>query len=107
MVWNDVFVKIDELQSDEETSSAGSEKRTVAFMADMARGCAAFLNTEGYQKHRATLQRKGIARYRFDITGESTHSARCYKGISAIQEAAYKIIELEKWKDQDGHAETG
>lgn len=90
------------LQSDEETSSAGSEKRTVEFMADMARGCAVFLNTEGHTPHQATLRRKGILRYQFDITGKANHSARCYDGISAVREAAYKIVELEKFKDKDG-----
>ena len=90
------------LQSDEETSSAGSEKRTVAFMADMARDCAVFLNTEGYSRHKATLRRKGILRYRFEITGKANHSSRCYDAVSAIREAAYKIVELEKWKDKSG-----
>jgi len=90
------------LQSDEETSSAGSSKRTVDFMAEMAKGCAVFLNTEGHSRHQATLRRKGILRYRFDITGRANHSARCYDSISAVREAAYKIVELEKWKDKDG-----
>lgn len=90
------------LQSDEETSSAGSEKRTVAFMAEMANGCAAFLNTEGYSRHSATMRRKGILRYRFEITGKANHSARCFNAVSAIREAAHKIVELEKWKDKDG-----
>lgn len=90
------------LQSDEETGSAGSQKRTVDFMAQMAQGCAAFLNTEGYICHHATLCRKGILSYRFDIIGRADHSSRCYDGISAIREAAYKIIELEKWKDKAG-----
>ncbi len=90
------------LQSDEENSSASSEKRTVEFMARMAQGCVGFFNTESHGDNKATVGRKGIGKYRFDISGKSYHGAKCYMGISAIREAAYKIIELEKWKDEDG-----
>ncbi len=90
------------LQSDEETSSAGSQKATVEYMCRCALGAAAFLNCEPHQKGTAVLKRKGIAKYSFNITGKATHAAECYKGTSAIAEAAYKILELEKYKDADG-----
>lgn len=90
------------LQSDEETSSKASEKRTIEFMAEMARGCEVFLNTESNLNGSVTMWRKGISKYRMDITGQATHASRCYQGVSAIREAAYKIVELEKQKNENG-----
>ena len=93
------------LQSDEETSSKTSGKKTIEFMCEKAKGAAAFLNTEGCNftnPYRVTLKRKGILRFRLDITGKAVHSSKCYEGVNAITEAAYKIIELEKMKNPDG-----
>ncbi|MBQ9784465.1 MAG: M20/M25/M40 family metallo-hydrolase [Clostridia bacterium] len=90
------------LQSDEEGGSRMSEKATVAYMARAAKDCVAFLNTEGATPGKLTLERKGIARYRFEISGTAAHSSRCYEGVSAVAEAAHKILALEKWKDKDG-----
>ena len=90
------------LQSDEETSSKASEKRTIEFMAEMARGCEVFLNTESNLNGSVTMWRKGISKYRMDITGKALHASQCYKGVSAIREAAYKIVELEKQKEENG-----
>ncbi|MBQ7399787.1 MAG: M20/M25/M40 family metallo-hydrolase [Clostridia bacterium] len=90
------------LQSDEEVSSVFSDKATVAFMAEKAAGCVAFLNCEPHYTGAATLERKGICKYEFSITGKSAHSGVCYNGVNAILEAARKIIELEKHKDPDG-----
>ena len=87
------------LQSDEETSSAGSAKSTVQYMIEKARDCVAFLNCEGHWGNSVTILRKGIRKMRVDITGRSTHAANCHNGASAIREAAYKIIELEKQQD--------
>ena len=90
------------IQTDEETSSKTSDKQTVAFMVDKARGAAAFLNTECIQGNTAVLVRKGILRYRFVVTGKAVHSAKCTQGASAICEAAHKIIALEAMKDEAG-----
>lgn len=90
------------LQSDEEVSSMTSNKETVRFMAEKSEGCVGFLNCEPHTDGVAVLARKGISRYEFEITGRASHSAYCYGGASAIREAAYKIIELEKLKDKDG-----
>ena len=90
------------LQSDEETSSAGSNKTTVQYMCECAHDAVAFLNCEPNIKDTAVLKRKGIAKYTFKIKGKAAHASACYNGISAITEAAYKIIELEKYKDNDG-----
>ncbi len=90
------------IQSDEETSSKQSNKQTVAFMVEKAKGAAAFLNTEGIQGNTLVWERKGILRYRYTVTGKAMHSSRCAEGANAIAEAAYKIIELEKVKDPSG-----
>ena len=90
------------LQSDEETSSAGSNKTTIQYMCQCARDAVAFLNCEPSVPGTAVVKRKGIAKYTFNITGLAAHAANCYNGISAISEAAHKIIELEKYKDENG-----
>lgn len=90
------------IQSDEETSSKNSGKKTVAFMCEKAKGSAAFLNTECFGNNSAVLARKGIVRYRFNIHGKAAHSSLCNKGASAIAEAAHMILKLEVMKDPDG-----
>ncbi|MBR5248360.1 MAG: M20/M25/M40 family metallo-hydrolase [Lachnospiraceae bacterium] len=90
------------LQSDEENSSRFSNKSTVDFICRKSENCVAFLNGEGALKGTAVITRKGICRYLFEITGETVHSAICHQGSSAICEAAYKIIELEKLKNEKG-----
>lgn len=92
------------LQSDEELSSLPSKKGTVDFMARCAKGCAAFLNgepsTASYSE--LTIKRKGIIRIVLEISGIAAHSSICYKGASAVLEAAHKVIELERFADPDG-----
>lgn len=87
------------LQSDEENGSRTSKKTTVGYMYEQAKGCIAFLNAEagGMKGHSITM--KGICKFRFDITGKSAHSGSCAKGVSAVCEAAQKIIRLEQYKD--------
>jgi len=90
------------IQSDEETGSLGSGKKTVKFMCEKAKGSIAFLNAEGSRKGLVTMTRKGILRFEFTVKGIAIHSSECPDGASAVAEAAYKIIELEKLKDKDG-----
>ena len=90
------------LQSDEEISSRTSNKETIKFMAGKAEDCVAFLNCEPHIKGMAVISRKGISRYEFEVLGKAVHASYCYDGASAIREAAYKIIELEKMKNPDG-----
>ena len=87
------------LQSDEENGSRFSNKTTVQFMGEKAKGCVAFLNAENYINGTLMVSTKGIRKYQFEITGKSVHSCACYYGKSAILEASHKIIELEKFKD--------
>ena len=91
------------LQSDEENGSRFSEKRTVSYICEQARDAVAFFNMEGGNPGKATVGRKGILNYRFEITGVEAHSSQCAKeGASAIAQAAHMIIELEKFKDDAG-----
>ncbi len=90
------------LQSDEETSSKGSNKKTIEFMVEKAKGSVAFLNTEPATTGQLCVTRKGILRYRFHIHGKAVHSAGCYDGANAIAEAAHKLLKLEEMKDAKG-----
>lgn len=91
------------IQTDEEGSSMQSGKSTIRYICEKAQGSVAFLNLESHTKNKATLSRKGIASYRFEITGQAGHSARCAtEGANAVVDAAFKIIELDKLKDDKG-----
>ena len=90
------------LQTDEEKSSSPSNKQTIAFMLEHAKGAAAFLNAEACGGKLVTLARNGILSYRFFITGKAAHSGNCCNGKSAVAEAAHKILQLEQYKDADG-----
>ena len=89
------------IQTDEETDSRQSQKKSVEFICRKAKDAVAFLNTEGGRGQTAVLIRKGILRYRLVISGVSAHASRCPEGASAIAEAAHKLLELEKMKDMD------
>ncbi len=90
------------LQTDEESNSMLSDKDTINYMLKKAEGSVAFLNCESSRKGTLVLERKGILRYRFDVKGKEIHSSRCKEGLSAIAEAASKILTLEKLKDENG-----
>ena len=90
------------LQSDEELSSMPSGKRTVAYMAKMAEGCAAFINLEGMSRGYHIIERKGIRRYEIDIFGKAAHSSKPHLGVNAIVEAAHKITALSSWTPPEG-----
>ena len=91
------------LQTDEEKGSNPSKKATINYICDMAKDAVAFLNMEGHTAGVACIQRKGIANFTFKVHGIEAHSSLCFKsGASAILEAAHKIIELEKFKEEDG-----
>ena len=91
------------LQTDEEVSSMISNKATIGYMCDRARESVAFLNLEGHTEGKACLQRKGTITFTFTVEGIEAHGSNCATaGASAILEAAHKIIELEKLKDDEG-----
>jgi len=91
------------LQSDEEKGSMPSQKQTIRWICEKAKDSIAFLNLEGYTAGEACVERKGIVTFTFTVTGQEAHSSNCAtKGANAIADAAHKIIELEKLKDDNG-----
>lgn len=91
------------LQTDEETGSRTSGGKTIKYICEKSKDSAVFLNLESHTAGKATLSRKGIVSYRFDIEGKEGHSSRCVtEGANAVVDASHKIIELDKFKDDDG-----
>ena len=91
------------LQTDEEMSSKPSKKATINYICEKSKDAVAFLNLEGFTHGKCKVARKGILTLEFKVKGIKAHSSACAKsGANAIAEAAYKIIEMEKLKDDDG-----
>lgn len=90
------------IQTDEEVSSVISSRRTINYICEKAKNAVAFLNLEGTNGSSAVLCRKGILRYEFTVRGIARHSSQCSQAANAVTEAAHKIIELEKMKDDGG-----
>ena len=91
------------LQSDEEIGSSTSNKETINYICERSKDAIAFLNLEGHDTGEVCIVRKGIATFNFVIKGIEAHASRCAtSGASAIAEAAHKILELEKLKDNEG-----
>ena len=91
------------LQSDEENGSKLSKKATINYICEKAKDSVAFINLERHTPGEACLQRKGIITFKFVVEGQEAHSSKCATvGANAIAEAAHKIIEIEKIKDNDG-----
>ena len=91
------------LQSDEENGSKISKKATINHMCEKSKDSVAFINLEGYDAGQICTRRKGIITFKFAITGIEAHSSMCaVSGANAIADAAHKIIEMEKLKDDAG-----
>ena len=91
------------LQSDEEGGGKYSGDATIRHICQKAAGSVAFLNLEGGFPRQICIGRKGVASFEFTVKGVEAHSSACATlGSNAILEAAYKIIELEKFKNKDG-----
>lgn len=92
------------LESDEEDGSSSSNKETINYICERAKGAIGFLNLEGFTtRDYCCIQRKGIITYKFTVLGIEAHSSECAKrGANAILDAAYKITEIEKIKDDGG-----
>lgn len=89
------------LQTDEEHSM--SQKGCIKHICETAKDAVAFFNVEPAEYGEACLGRKGITTFTFEIEGIEAHSSKCAtQGASAIREASYKILELEKFKDEGG-----
>jgi len=85
------------LTGDEEVSNSLSDRGSIDFICDEVKGCVAAFNAEGGEEGKITIARKGIVRLEVNIRGKAAHAGSAYsQGISAIKEAAHKIIEIEK-----------
>lgn len=85
------------LTSDEEISNSLGGQKELDFIANEAAGFKGAFNCEVAREGEVVVSRKGILRIKIHITGKPSHSGIDYfAGASAIREAAYKIIELEK-----------
>lgn len=92
------------LTSDEEISNILGGEKEIQFFKDSATGFKSALNCEGTGGDRVVVARKGIWRLEMDIQGKSGHSGGAYfESASAIREAAYKIVELEKHSERGGN----
>ncbi len=90
------------LTGDEEVSNSLSGRGSVDFICDEVRGYAAAINCEGGEEGKITVGRKGILKLKVDVKGKASHAGSAYfEGVSAIKEAAHKIIEIEKASNQD------
>ena len=87
---------------DEELSEGLSGEAGKDFIRDNARGCAAAITLEGStEPTKITVGRKGSIRYKVYVTGRASHAGERYsEGISAIKEAAQKILAIEAPSDQ-------
>ena len=87
---------------DEELSEGLSGEAGKSFIRDSARGSAAAITLEGNGTGKTvTVGRKGSIRYKVYVKGLATHAGSRYaEGISAIKEAAHKILAIEAPSDQ-------
>lgn len=91
------------LTADEEAGSATSHD-IVAHEATDHQLCLVFETGTRLADGRSTIvtERRGYARYTFEITGVEAHSGNAKRdGVSAALEAAHKIIALESLNDVD------
>ena len=88
---------------DEELSEGLSGEAGKAFIRENARGSAAAITLEGCTNSGMdTVGRKGSIRYKVYVKGRAAHAGAYYAdGISAIKEAAHKILAIEAPSDPD------
>lgn len=91
------------LTSDEEISNVLGGERELQYFKEETEGFKSALNCETTEKNEVVVSRKGILRRRITVKGKGGHSGIAYFDcISAVREAAYKIIELEKCSVRGG-----
>ena len=90
------------LNPDEESGTYAGQK-AVDFIKDSVKGCKAAINCEPSKDGCITVGRKGVIHATIHISGKAAHAGNAYfDGRSAIREAAFKIIELEKMSRVEG-----
>ncbi|MBQ3866878.1 MAG: M20/M25/M40 family metallo-hydrolase [Clostridia bacterium] len=91
------------LTTDEEVSARYSGQAGVAFIQEQARGVLAAFNCETGRPGVLTVGRKGILRVEVTVQGKAAHAGNDYfSGVSAVKEAALKILAIEKNSVRDG-----
>ena len=91
------------LTSDEEVSARFSGEAGVTYIKEHMSPCRAVFNCEPSRDERCVVGRKGIANLTVNITGKAAHAgAKPRDGISAVTEAAHKIIAINALSDPDG-----
>ena len=84
------------LTSDEEISNSLGGEKEMEFIRKSVEGFKGALNCEVSEEGTAVVSRSGILRVKIDIAGKAAHSGINYfEGISAVREAAHKILALE------------
>jgi len=85
------------LTSDEEISNVLGGAQEQEYFRRETEGFKSALNCETTENNEVVVSRKGILRRRITVSGKGGHSGIAYFDcVSAVREAAYKIIELEK-----------
>ena len=90
------------LQCDEEVGSRYSQRQSINNMIAEAQQCAAFFNCETARPGKVTLLRKGILKMTVRVHGKAAHAKDYMTGVSALVEAAHKIIRLHERSTADG-----
>lgn len=98
----DKFVKL-AFSGDEEVGHRFTNGEGKDFFLEEVKGFKAAIDCEtGFEDGRVVVGRKGAANYKITIKGKAAHSGNePQNGISAIREAAYKTINIEKENDYD------
>lgn len=83
------------LTSDEEISNSLGGEEEIRFIQESAAGFPCAINCETAENDEVVLARKGILKYRLDITGVSGHAGKhFFTAKNAVVEAAHKILAL-------------
>lgn len=94
------FVKL-AFSGDEEVGHQYTEGKGKEFFLEEAKGFRTAIDCEtGFTDGRIVVGRKGAARFQLTITGKGAHAGNePENGVSAIKEAAYKILRIEEEND--------
>lgn len=91
------------LSPDEEVNAIYSGESGKAYLRENIRGSLMALNCEsGSPQGKIVTGRKGVLRMKVEVRGKAAHAGSDYaRGISAIKEAAHKIIHIEAESDPE------
>ena len=98
----DKFIKLI-YSGDEEVGHAATQGKGRDFLLEQLKGFNYCINCEsGYSDNKIIVGRRGAANFKINIKGKAAHSGNSpLLGISAIKEAAHKIINIEKENDYE------